>query len=149
MTQEQIAQFCNRIDKLTSRQKPLFGKTNANQMICHCTDQLRLAMGTIKAMEYGNLDPKEVNAMSQAGRTVPVPKGLGQVEGGGTKPTIFENDREPLKKHLLEFQKLPNDFNFGIHPYFSEIGKKGWVSIPQYHLGHHLQQFNNNKQKIL
>ncbi len=112
MTEEQIQHFLERIDKLTHEDKPLFGIMNANQMICHCTDQLRLAIGTFMADEYGTVNLDEILAISKSKRTVPSPKGLGQVEGGGTKPTNFRNDVEILKEHILSFSQLTEDFDF-------------------------------------
>lgn len=142
MTEEQVHQMYLRIDKVVPNQKPLFGTMNANQMICHCTDQLRLAIGSIRALEYGNYEAKQIIALSKAGRTIPVPKGLGQVEGGGTKPTHFENDKKTLKEHLLRFSILPDNFQFGEHPYFGKINKERWDKITQFHVDHHLKQFN-------
>ncbi|MGI9551965.1 MAG: DUF1569 domain-containing protein [Aurantibacter sp.] len=141
MTNKEITSFFQRIAHLTPEQKPLFGKMNAHQMVCHCTDQIRLALGTLKAKEYGKLSPKEVFAFSNVGRTVPTPKGLGQVEGDGTKPTTFENDVVILKRHISEFSKLDSNFEFGAHPYFGMLNKEKWTSLTLYHLDHHLKQF--------
>jgi hypothetical protein len=142
MTEEQVGQYFQRIDKLDSDQPPLFGKMNANQMICHCTDQLRLAIGTKKSTEYGQVDPNEMILLAKSGKSVPTPKGLGQVEGDGTKPTNFENDIKILKEHILSFSKLDDNFSCGSHPYFGQIDKKRWASLMIYHLNHHLGQFN-------
>lgn len=141
MEDEEIEIIFRRLDKLHSNSKPIFGKMNAHQMICHCSDQIRLALGTFKAEEYGKLKAKEVIALSKAGKTVPAAKGLGQVEGGGTKPTVFENDRMVLKQHVLEFSKLDEDFEFGIHPYFGKMNKEKWTRLTLYHLNHHFEQF--------
>ena len=46
MTKEQIKILFQRIDKLTNEHKASFGVMTANQMICHCTDQLRIVIGT-------------------------------------------------------------------------------------------------------
>ncbi|HMB63798.1 MAG TPA: hypothetical protein VKN36_12040, partial [Eudoraea sp.] len=92
MTEEQITRFFKRIDQLTPEQQPLFGKMNVNQMVCHCTDQIRLALGTLLADEYGAVDPAEIISLARSNKTVPTAKGLGQVEGGGTPPTVLDND---------------------------------------------------------
>lgn len=111
-------------------------------MICHCADQIRLALGTLKAKEYGALSPKEVFAFANTSKTVPTPKGLGQVEGEGTKPTSFENDIMTLKQVMVDYTKLDNTFIFGQHPYFGQLGKEKWTSLTIYHLDHHLKQFS-------
>ena len=141
MTDEQIRYFSERIDQLTSKHKPLFGIMNANQMVCHCTDQIRLAIGTFMAEEYGTIDLDEILAISKSGKTVPSPKGLGQVEGGGTKSTNFVNDVKMLKEHILNFSQLTEDFHFKPHPYFGICNKDRWTAITIKHLNHHLHQF--------
>ena len=78
----------------------------------------------------------------KAGKPTPTPKGFGQVEGDGTKPTDFEKDRGILKDSLLEFSKLPIDFDFAPHPYFGEMKYSAWTSLAAYHMNHHLEQFN-------
>lgn len=111
-------------------------------MICHCTDQLRVAMGTKELFKSGQVDPNEIIAMAKSGKTVPTPKGMGQVEGDGTKPTQWDNDIKFLKEHIQAFSKLGDDFIYGSHPYFGQLDKKGWTRLALYHLNHHLNQFN-------
>lgn len=143
MTEEQFQEFLRRIDALTLANKPKFGKMNVHQMVCHCTDQLRLAFGTILPDEdYLKIDPKEVKELALTKKTVPTPKGLGQTEGGGTQPTTFENDLALLKAHLSDFINLSEDFEYAPHPYFGQFDKRRWTSLTIYHLNHHLSQFN-------
>ncbi len=142
MTEEQISRFFQRIDNLTTEHTPLFGKMNVHQMVCHCTDQIRLAIGTIRAEVYGQVHPEEIIALSRSDKTVPAPKGMGQVEGGGTKPTNLAEDLEILKQHISEFSKLDDNYNFQPHPYFGSYDKKQWKRLTAYHLDDHLKQFN-------
>ncbi|WP_420602958.1 DUF1569 domain-containing protein [Flagellimonas sp.] len=141
-TEEVMQEFFLRIEELTIEQEPSFGKMNAHQMICHCTDFFRMAMGAKKALEYGNVDPNEIKAAARQGKTVQTPKGFGQVEGNGTKPTDFEEDKETLKKFILEFMQLPINHEFAPHPYFGNLTKEKWERLAIYHLNHHLEQFN-------
>lgn len=142
MTEEQIATFLQRIDKLTTDHKGTFGVMTVNQMVCHCTDQLRVALGTKTVGDQGTFDSNEIIQLAKTGRPVPTPKGLGQLEGDGTTPTNLENDKEILKSHILNFSKLPDDFDYSPHPYFGKIDKKRWTNLVIYHLNHHLGQFN-------
>ncbi len=142
MTEEEVQQFFQRIDNLTPEHKALFGKMNVNQMICHCADQLRAAMGIKELFEFGQVDPNEIIMLAKTGKTVPAPKGLGQVEGDGTKPTNWENDIKILKEHILDFTRLHDDFNYAPHPYFGQMNKKSWTRLVLWHLNHHLGQFN-------
>lgn len=141
MKEEEIEIYFERLKMLNLDNSPQFGKMNANQMVCHCADQIRLALGTFKAEEYGKLSPKEVMAISRSGKTVPTAKGLGQIEGGGTKPINFKTDVKILKEHILYFSAIEKDFKFGLHPYFGEMSKEKWVRLTSYHLNYHLTQF--------
>jgi hypothetical protein len=142
MTGEQTANFLQRIDKLTIDHKGTFGVMTVNQMVCHCTDQLRVALGTKTLADQGEVDPNEIINLARTGQPVPTPKGLGQMEGDGTAPTTLENDKEILKRHILDFSRLPDGFNYPPHPYFGKIDKKRWTNLVIYHLNHHLGQFN-------
>ncbi|WP_190810931.1 DUF1569 domain-containing protein [Flagellimonas sp. S3867] len=141
-TEQAMHGFFSRIDGLTIDQKPSFGKMNAHQMICHCTDFFRMAIGQKKALEYGQVNPKEITARAKRGETVPTPKGFGQVEGNGTKPLDYEEDKETLKKFIIEFRQLSSDYAFFPHPYFGNLPKEKWERLAIYHLNHHLEQFN-------
>lgn len=147
MTEEQRTSFYQRIDSLSPEQKAHFGKMNVSQMVCHCTDQLRLALGTLKPQEYGKLTPKEIFAFYNAGKTVPTPKGMDQIAGEGTRPTTFVADIKTLKQHIAEFSKLDDNFEFGEHPYFGMLNKEKWSSLTVYHLDHHLKQFGIEELK--
>ncbi len=141
MKSEEIENFLERIDKLQPGLQPRFGKMNVHQMICHCTDQLRLAMGRKKAIQDGRVNPLKILFLAKSGKTVPTPKDLDQVEGEGTKPVAFESDKLQLKEYILEFSKLPVDFEYAMHPYFGKISSQRWMGLVAYHLDHHLSQF--------
>ena len=140
-TKEQIQAFFERIEKLDGESSPKFGEMDVNQMVCHCTDFFRLATGTKKAQEYGMVDPKAIIELSRSGKTAPAPKGFGQVEGDGTPPIDLESDKRILKKHILQFAELDEDYEFAEHPYFGMLSRERWVKLAHYHLNHHLEQF--------
>lgn len=141
MIENDIKVFFERIDRLTLDHKPLFGKMNVSQMICHCADQIRMALGSKIPLEYGNVDVKEIMALAKAGKSVPAPKGLGQVEGEGTPPTDFENDKKLLKETVLEFANWKEEEPMADHAYFGPADKTRWTKMVIYHLDHHLKQF--------
>ena len=55
MIKERAEAFHVRIDKLSLESEPSFGQMNVNQMICHCTDTIRMALGEKEADEYGQV----------------------------------------------------------------------------------------------
>ena len=69
------------------------------------------------------------------------PKGFGQVEGDGTKPTDFKKDKKVLKEHIVAFSKLPDDYDYAPHPFFGQVGSKRWIQLVMHHLNHHFKQF--------
>ncbi len=141
MTQEQQDQFFNLIDQLTEQHTAKFGKMTVQQVLPHCTDQFRMALGEKLAEEYGQVDPQEVIAKAQRGEPVESPKGFGQIEGEGTPPGNFEADRQQLKDAIAHFRSLSDDYPFHPHPYFGALDKVGWSKLMIYHLNHHLEQF--------
>ena len=141
LTEQQIQAFFERIDKLNSSVEPKFGRMNVNQMVCHCADFFRMAKGIKKAKEYGVADPEEIIRLARERKTSPTPKGFGQLEGDGTSPTNLEQDKNMLKKFILDFANLEEDFQFAEHPYFGFMNRKQWIDLAVYHLNHHLKQF--------
>ena len=141
MTEEQQQYFYNRIDQLTEQHQAKFGEMTVQQVVPHCTDQFRMALGEKLADEYGQVDPKEIMAKAQKGENVPTPKGFGQTEGDGTPPSDFEQDKALLKTRIKQFRELPENYPFHPHPYFGEYDKNKWSKIIIYHLNHHLDQF--------
>ena len=142
MDATQKLHFFRRIDALEENQKPSFGIMNANQMICHLTDLIRMAIGTKKALEKSKVDPSEIIALAKAGKPIQTAKGFGQVEGDGTKPTVFENDKMILKEHVTDFLNLPDNFGYASHALLGDLDKRRWHELMVYHLNHHLGQFN-------
>jgi hypothetical protein len=130
-----------RLEKLRPDLQPRFGKMTCHQMICHISDLFRVGFGTIEVPEFGTLTPEEVKELTQAGKTVPVPKGFDQHEGEGTRPTVFEEDVATLKRFIDEFNALPDDHVFCLHPYFYSMDKQQWTVLINYHINYHLEQF--------
>ncbi|MCC9137032.1 DUF1569 domain-containing protein [Pontibacter silvestris] len=141
MTEEQIQQFFQRIDNLQPTTKALFGRMNANQMVCHCTDQIRMALGAKKAKVSEKVNPEEILLLAKAGKAIPTPEGFGQLEGDGTNPTDFDHDVWLLKEHITAFSELKDNFEYAPHPYLGQLDKKNWNNMVTYHLNHHLKQF--------
>ena len=138
---EKVEIFCRRIDALTPDAEARFGKMNPHQMLCHCADLLRVALGRMKGRNYGERSPAEVLAFIKAGQTVPTPDGFDQVAGDGTPPTEFEADRTMLQQLLQTFAELPADYDYPPHPYWGKMNREEWIKAVKQHTNHHLKQF--------
>ena len=137
----------DRIDKISIDDKAQWGKMNVHEMICHCSDQLRMSMG-LKETEYiGNsvLGPL-VKWLVLIG--MPVPKGkiktVKELEQGvgGTKPIEFEKDKADLIKLMNDFNNSFQNTKFRVHPEFGKTNFNQWGKLAYIHTNHHLTQFN-------
>lgn len=140
-------EILRRINSLSENSVRLWGKMNVNEMVCHCSDQLRLAFGELHSKDVGNLLLKTiVKHLILLG--MPAPKGKVETipelkqRVGGMKPTTFEQDKKTLLDLVRNFQqrieKNPNQ----VHPTFGKLTTKQWSRLCYTHLDHHLKQFS-------
>ncbi len=141
MTTEKKEELINRIMAVSPSDKARFGQMNAGQMICHCTDQLRMAFGEIAGLKRQHVDMVKIREMALRNETLPTVDGLDQIAGEGTKPGELERDKQILVDYLNRFMESDENTEFSFHPYYDEIGKKQWERLVIYHLNHHLAQF--------
>jgi hypothetical protein len=141
MTNEIKDGFVKRILSVSKDDNAKFGKMNVNQMICHCADQFRMMFGEIEGLHRQNVDAAKLMEMTRNKQTVPSPDGMGQVEGGGTKPTELESDKNTLLNYLNRFFDADADYKFSFHPFFGDLDKVRWERLVIHHLNHHLEQF--------
>lgn len=136
----------NRLSKLSEDDKALFGVMNANQMLCHVNDQIRIALGDIQCVKQGNILHRTlIKWLLFAG--VPFPKGrtktMPEVNQniGGTSPINFKNDLQLLSANMDRFIELSKGQGFVEHPFFGEMNPNEWGKMVGIHLDHHLKQF--------
>jgi hypothetical protein len=135
-----------RINRLTPESKNLWGRMNVNQMLCHVTDQIRMAIGEKKTKFVGNPILKTIVKWLVLGG-LPIPKGkvptadeLNQ-EKNGTQPVGFLDDLNQLIKIINEFEnKYPKSSTI-VHPAFGPFSMGQWGRLIYLHLDHHLRQF--------
>ena len=135
-----------RINSLNESSHRLWGKMNVNQMVCHCSDQLKLAFGELPSKDVSNFLLKTVlKHLILWG--MPAPKGKVETlpelkQGvGGTKPISFDTDKKTLLDFIQNFQnrieKNPNQ----VHAAFGKLSTDQWARLCYIHLDHHLKQF--------
>ena len=140
-------EIISRINKLTPDSQRRWGKMSVNEMICHITDQMRLAIDEKKTQYpfnpvvqffgkmmfvYGFRFPKNfltVREMKQS------------PNGDGTRPVNFRRDLESLIHVLNEFVSKDKNYSFSSHPAFGQMNRKEWGIMVYKHLDHHLRQF--------
>lgn len=138
-------EMLRRIDEVTLASARQWGKMTAPQMICHCTDQIRSAIGEKPAKSIGNFFHKTILKRLVL-YVIKSPKGKVETasefhqEKGGTRPTVFEKDKIALKASI---QRFLDASIFYPHPMFGDMSKKEWGRMIYLHLDHHLEQFNH------
>ncbi len=146
LKKEEMQSIIKRIEGLEEGSKRLWGKMNVNEMICHCSDQIKMAAGIIPTRFIGNFISKTLLKWLIMGG-MPAPKGKVETvrelkQGkGGTKPVDFEKDRAGLINLVADFDKLYIDGLFVVHPAFGKMNKRQWGKLCYAHLDHHLKQF--------
>ena len=136
-----------RVDSLTESDQRQWGKMNVNQMVCHLTDPLRVALKTKEAEPRMSLFKGFlIKKMAMLGP--PIPKGkietfkeIKQGDGGGTPPTNLSNDKKMLVEQINKFVKEFKEDEIVRHPSFGNMNKKEWARITYIHMNHHLKQF--------
>jgi hypothetical protein len=140
------AEVIERINKLNPSDSAKWGKMNANQMICHCADQLRLANGTKQSKFVGNFMLTTVFKWL-ALIILKAPKGKIETvkelkQGkGGTNPTTFENDKKTLIELVINFDGSFKTNKTVVHPAFGKMNRWQYGRLAYVHLDHHLNQF--------
>jgi hypothetical protein len=60
---------------------------------------------------------------------------------GGTRPGLFERDRQELETVMKKFYETPADFAWYPHPIFGRMSRAEWQRWGYLHMDHHFRQF--------
>lgn len=140
------AELILRINKLNPDAKNLWGKMNANQMICHCTDGLRGPLGELSGFtDQSNFLSRSlvkwlVLYVIPIPKDVPTSKRVDQMKDG-TKPTNFTADRKTFIEFIEKMTSTPVDFDWTPHFKFDALNRNEWGILAYKHIDHHLKQF--------
>ena len=133
--------FQRRIDRLTADSTGQWGKLSVDQMVCHLSDQLRLALGEISArpmagpFRYAPLRWFAIDVM-------PWPHGTkGPPESFTTSPANWERDVSTLHALLELFGSRGDQREWPEHPLFGTMSGPLWARLTCKHFNHHLRQF--------
>ena len=140
------SEVVKRIEKLNSSATAMWGKMNVNQMLCHCSDQLRLANGTKQSKFVGNIMLTTVLKWLIL-TVLKAPKGkiktVRELEqgDGGTNPTMFDKDKISLIDLVRNFDDSFKLNKTAVHPAFGKMNHWQFGRLAYVHLDHHLNQF--------
>jgi Protein of unknown function (DUF1569) len=136
----------SRINNLTVQSKRRWGKMSVEQMLAHCSDQIRLSLSQKQPHETPNFFNR--NVMKYFGlwlpriplRNLKAPIDMNQ-QYFGTASADIETEKTNLVELLKQVRALPDDSILQPHPMYGKLNRKQWGRFMYVHLDHHLRQF--------
>lgn len=130
-----------RIERVTTESRPQWGKMNAEQMLAHLSEALRMAVGELPAKSK-KLPLRFSPLRELIIYVLPWPK------GAPTAPELLPSDSRSVETSKSELRRLLAEFggratrdDWPEHPAFGRLGRRGWGRLAWRHLDHHLRQF--------
>lgn len=136
-----------RIEVLKESNISQWGKMNVNQMLCHCADGLRMALGVLPVKDKSNIITRTllrwyVFRMKELPKSAPTIDEMNQEKALSTKPTSFESDKKELIELIRRFQKANAETVIPASPVFGKMSKEEWGWLNYMNIDHHLKQFS-------
>ena len=130
-----------RIDRVSSGAKPHWGTMNAELMLAHLVESMRMAVGEItprsKRLPLRYFPLKQLIVY-----WLPFPK------GSPTAPELLPREtgtidrgRSELARLLRLFVERANEAQWPEHPAFGQLTRQAWGVLTYRHFDHHLRQF--------
>ena len=139
------AEIRKRIMTLSDSSLRQWGKMEIQQMLVHCTTQLKLAVGEISAQTRG---PSFLR--SGLGKWILL-SNLPWIKGAPTpdemnveKNNFLLTGIEMEKRDLLNYlEKAKGQVQLKPHPFFGNLSRNEWSRLIYKHIDHHLKQFGS------
>lgn len=137
-------EIINRIDELHPNSKPMWGKMSVSQMLAHCIEPIKVAMGETKLKRnlfgilFGKTAKKKLISES------PFPKNLPTVKSFlVTNEPDFYASQQSLKDAIQKmYDTDKKEMAARPHPFFGKMTENEWGVLGYKHLDHHLKQFD-------
>lgn len=129
-----------RLRRVTPDRVPLWGTLTAPKMLCHVTDQLRVATGVIIGRHRDSLMRRTLLKWVVVHSSMKAPPGKVKTvpEMLSTVPTTWGADMATCERLIAEVGKGTAN---GRHPAFGLLSPKEWGRVAWKHFDHHLRQF--------
>jgi hypothetical protein len=134
------AQIIARLRRLTPNRTPLWGMFTAPRMLCHVTDQLRVATGIIIGRHRDSLLRRTLVKWVVVFSSMQAPPVKVQTipEMLSTAPTSWDAD---MATCIWLINEVGRGKANGRHPAFGPLTSREWGRLAWKHLDHHLRQF--------
>jgi len=112
----------------------------AHQMLCHISDQMRVALGDLPAAPYGSYLKGQLARWYAIHTPFPWPKGRVRTspEMLTAKPASWDDDVRACEALVARFgSERPTS----VHPRFGRLTAREWGLLAAKHLDYHLRQF--------
>jgi len=134
-----------RIIALPASSPRQWGKMDLQQMLVHCTRQLKLALGEVSAEEQGPSFMRSRFVKWMIFSNLSWPKGAVTPFEMDVKKNNFpvkavDAEKDELLKYLEQARK---EEQLKPHPFFGNLNRKEWSRLIYKHLDHHLKQFGS------
>lgn len=131
----------SRIDRVTTESRPRWGKMNAEQMLAHLTESLRMGVGEL-ATKSKKLPIRYFPLKHLIVYLLPFPK------GAPTARELMPSDHRSVEQSKNEIARLARTFadrasakEWPEHPAFGRLSTRAWGVLTYRHFDHHLRQF--------
>ncbi len=137
------AELVDRLNKLTSESKPLWGKMNVSQMLAHLQQPLKVSLGEQKlkrsfvGLLFGKMAKKKMLGENGFGKNLPTDPNF-IIKGD----RHFEQERTATIEYLTRLTSGGADvLTKEAHPFFGKMTENDWDKLNWMHIDHHLRQF--------
>ncbi|MEO8666680.1 MAG: DUF1569 domain-containing protein [Ignavibacteria bacterium] len=133
----------DRVNKLSPKSKPEWGKMKVSQMLVHCKIPIQSAFGDIKIKRefagilFGRIAKKMLSGDKPFKKNLPTNKAF-QISND---PDLKEEKQKLLKLIRRFIEAGPNGITKQPHPFFGNLTTQEWDNMMWKHLDHHLRQF--------
>jgi hypothetical protein len=141
-------EILRRLRTLRSDAARRWGRMTVHQMVCHCSDAYRMAMGELPVSEGSYPVPRVLVKWIALYVPLPWPPGristrpeIDQACGAGTRPADFAADVAQLAALVERFTGMGASLRGRPHPTFGPMSARAWLRWGYLHTAHHLRQF--------
>jgi hypothetical protein len=129
-----------RLAALTPERQRRWGRMTAHQMVCHVSDQMRVALGDLPAKRFGGVVRGQLARLYAIHTPLPWPRGKIRTspEMLTAKPAGWDADVRACEALIRRFAtERPRS----AHPAFGRLSAREWGVLAAKHLAYHFTQF--------
>ena len=131
-----------RVAQLTPDLPRRWGRMSAQQMVCHLSESLRMAIGELRVAPK-RLPIRYTPLKQLIVYVAPFPKNAPTAPELtiAATPRPWADDLSTLQQLIDRFTARPADAEWPEHPAFGRLSRRAWGVLGYRHIDHHLRQF--------